>query len=74
MPESSISLQQAIDRRPVSWLQIRVILLCWLINFLDGFDLLAIAFAAPEISRSWQLTPETLGMVFSSGLVGMTLG
>jgi len=70
----AISLQQAIDRQPLSWLQIRVILLCWLVNLLDGFDLLAIAFAAPAISAAWQLTPEALGVVFSSGLVGMTIG
>lgn len=74
MTSNSLSLQQAIDRQPLSWLQIRVILLCWLVNLLDGFDLLAIAFAAPAISASWQLAPETLGIVFSSGLVGMTLG
>lgn len=67
-------LQAAIDRLPISGLQIRVILLCWLVNLLDGFDLLAIAFAAPAISASWQLTPEALGVVFSSGLVGMTAG
>ncbi|RLA05896.1 MAG: hypothetical protein DRQ54_07415, partial [Gammaproteobacteria bacterium] len=71
---TTLTLQQAIDQRPLSWLQVRVILLCWLVNVLDGFDLLAVAFAAPAIAQSWQLTPATLGVVFSSGLVGMTLG
>ena len=74
MATSPISLQQAIDQRPLSWLQIRVILLCWLVNLLDGFDLLAISFAAPAISSDWQLAPEALGIVFSSGLAGMTAG
>ncbi len=70
----SLTLQQAIDKAPFSRLQIRVILLCWLVNMLDGFDLLAISFAAPSISSTWQLAPQLLGIVFSSGLVGMTLG
>ncbi|MBL4622788.1 MAG: MFS transporter [Immundisolibacteraceae bacterium] len=74
MATANLSLQQAIDQRPLSWLQIRVILLCWLVNLLDGFDLLAISFAAPAISSEWQLTPEALGIVFSSGLAGMTAG
>lgn len=54
--------------------QIRVVALCWLVNILDGFDLLAISFAAPAISRQWQLAPTTLGLVFSSSLFGMAAG
>lgn len=41
---------------------------------LDGFDVLAIAFTAPTISQEWQLTPYVLGIIFSAGLIGMTLG
>ena len=56
---------------PLQW---RVVVLCWLVNILDGFDLLAISFAAPAIAKTWQLGPQTLGIVFSSGLLGMTAG
>ncbi len=56
---------------PLQW---RVIALCWLVNMLDGFDLLAISFTAPEIAKTWQLAPQTLGIVFSSGLLGMMIG
>ena len=68
------TLQAQLDARPVSALQWRVIGLCWLVNALDGFDLLAISFAAPAIASAWQLDPQTLGLVFSSGLLGMTAG
>ena len=43
------------------------------INLLDGFDVLAIAFAAPSIASQWALTPERLGVLFSVGLLGMVL-
>jgi benzoate transport len=68
------TLQAQLDARPMSALQWRVVVLCWLVNVLDGFDLLAISFAAPAIAGAWQLAPQTLGIVFSSGLLGMTAG
>ncbi len=68
------SLQSQLDARPFSRLQWQVVALCWLVNILDGFDLLAISFAAPAIAKAWRLDPQTLGIVFSSGLLGMTAG
>ncbi len=71
---SEASIRQLIDEKPISSLQLRVILVCFALNMLDGFDVLAIAFTAPTISQEWQLTPYMLGIIFSAGLVGMTLG
>ena len=69
-----VSIRQLIDEKPISGLQLRVVLGCFALNMLDGFDVLAIAFTAPTISQEWQLTPYVLGIIFSAGLVGMTLG
>ena len=74
LPAADRSLEAQIDARPLSSLQWRVFGLCWLVNALDGFDLLAISFAAPAITAAWQLDPTLLGVVFSSGLIGMTVG
>jgi benzoate transport len=54
--------------------QIMVVALCVLINTIDGFDILAISFAAPAIVREWGLTPERTGFLFSSGLAGIGIG
>jgi benzoate transport len=74
MNDDSYSSQAQLDKQPMTAMQWRVIVLCWLVNILDGFDLLAISFAAPAIVKSWRLDPQTLGIVFSSGLLGMTAG
>lgn len=74
MATDSPSLQAQLDKQPMTAMQWRVVVLCWLVNILDGFDLLAISFAAPAIAKSWQLDPTLLGIVFSSGLLGMTVG
>ena len=74
MADNPQSLQAQLDAKPMTSLQWRVVALCWLVNILDGFDLLAISFAAPAIAKTWALDPQTLGIVFSSGLLGMTAG
>lgn len=63
-----------INREPMSPLQILAVAICIFLNALDGFDVLAITFAAPSIARSWALGPGAIGIVISTGLVGMALG
>ena len=50
------------------------IFICFLMNMLDGMDVLVIAFTASAISTQWSISPRELGVVFSAALVGMTLG
>lgn len=53
------------------WLAVAVtVALC----ALDGFDVLAITFAAPGIATEWRLGKPDLGMVFSAGLLGVAAG
>lgn len=55
-------------------LQYLIILVCFLCNMLDGMDVLIISFTAPAIAEAWKISPANLGIVFSSGLLGMTVG
>ena len=55
-------------------MQLVTITICVLINMLDGFDVLAIAYTAPVISDAWDIGPGQLGVVFSAGGAGMILG
>jgi benzoate transport len=63
-----------LAERPMSRLQILAVVISVALNALDGFDVLAITFAAPGISRDWGIGPAELGVALSSGLVGMALG
>jgi MFS family permease len=51
-----------------------IILVCFVCNMLDGMDVLIISYTAPAIAKAWSITSANLGVVFSSGLVGMTVG
>jgi len=63
-----------IDESPLSSLQFAVIYICFILNMLDGMDVLAISFSATVLTQEWSITREALGFVFSAALVGMTIG
>ena len=59
---------------PITALQLTVIALCVGLNMLDGFDVLAMSFAASGVKSQWHLLDGQLGALLSAGLVGMGLG
>ncbi|MFA5630070.1 MAG: MFS transporter [Porticoccaceae bacterium] len=54
--------------------QFGILCVCFFSMMLDGFDIAIIAYTAPFISDDWSIRAEQLGVVFSAGLLGMTLG
>src|ERR1700710_2707450 len=63
-----------IDQRPVGGFQIKLLLTCAAVLFLDGFDTQAIGYVAPAVAKEWSLTKAALGPVFSAGLLGLMIG
>ncbi len=62
------------DGGKISALQLSTMLICFLVNMLDGMDVMVISYAAPSIAKAWGTSPQALGIVFSAGLVGMAVG
>ena len=54
--------------------QIIVVALTVLLNAMDGFDILSIAFASNGIAAEWKVTTQALGIVLSMELIGMAVG
>jgi AAHS family 4-hydroxybenzoate transporter-like MFS transporter len=71
---ASFDVADFIDRHPVGRFQIRVLLLCAAVLFIDGFDTQAIGYVAPAVAQDWTLPRAALGPVFSAGLFGLMLG
>ncbi len=57
-----------------SGFQVRVLVMCFFINLLDGLDLFAMAYAGPAVSDEWSLPPQSLGIVLSGVFIGMAAG
>lgn len=69
-----IDVAAVIENRPFDWFNIRLVLISWLITVCDGFDMMVVSFTAPYIRDELALTTGQLATVFSSGLLGMTIG
>lgn len=67
-------LQALIDAAPIGAMQWRVIICCFLVVMMDGFDTAAIGFIAPAIREHWQLSAADLVPLFGAGLLGLTAG
>lgn len=63
-----------INSRRIGAVQYRIVILCGLVMFLDGFDTQAISYMAPHIIKEWGLPWEVLGPIFSSTLIGLMVG
>lgn len=70
----SQSIAQQMNEKQMVGFQWGVVALCCLINMLDGFDVLVMAFTAASVSAEWGLSGTSLGYLLSAGLVGMAVG
>ena len=71
---SPVDVVDFIDAQPIGGFQIRLLLTCAAVLFLDGFDTQAIGYVAPAVAKEWSLTKGALGPVFSAGLFGLMIG
>jgi AAHS family 4-hydroxybenzoate transporter-like MFS transporter len=69
-----VDVAQFIEQQPVGGFQVRLLLTCAAVLFLDGFDTQAIGYVAPALAKEWGLTKAALGPVFSAGLFGLMIG
>ena len=72
--QSVVQVSRLLDERGLSSFQIKLIAWSFFIVLIDGYDIAAIAFAAPSLAKEWALKPGALGPVFSASLIGILFG
>ena len=72
--QNQITIREIIDNRSLTALQYSTLFICFLMNMLDGMDVLVISYTAPSIAEEWGISSQALGVVFSAGLLGMVAG
>jgi len=70
----NIDLRHRIDTSPMSRFQWTAVAVCVLLNVLDGFDVLVMAFTSQSVSQEWGISGSVLGLLLSAGLFGMAIG
>src|ERR1700729_4018720 len=61
--EAEVHVSQFLDEHGLGSFQIKLILWSPLIAMIDGYDIGAIAFAAPHLIAEWHIKPHDLGLV-----------
>ena len=67
-------VEDALENQPFGALQLRVVLLCALVQAFDGFDLGTIGMAAPSLSKAWGVPPPAFTTAFVMSSVGILFG
>ena len=69
-----VQVSHLLDERGVTSFHVKLIVWSLFIAFIDGYDISAIALAAPHLVAAWHVSPAALGPVFSASLVGILFG
>ncbi|WP_353981243.1 MFS transporter [Salinicola endophyticus] len=71
---TEVDPRKLLDEAPMGRAQVLAVATTVALNALDGFDVLAISFAAPGIVAEWGINRAELGVVLAMELIGMALG
>ncbi|HET8974699.1 MAG TPA: MFS transporter [Pseudolabrys sp.] len=69
-----VEVSRLLDQRGLSSFHYSLIFWCVLLSLIDGYDIAAIALAAPHLVREWGIKPAELGPVLSASLFGILFG
>ena len=72
--EPEIQVSRLLDERGLGRYQIRLMAWSILLSLIDGYDIGAIAFAAPHLVTSWGIDRGALGPVLSANNIGVLFG
>jgi MFS transporter, AAHS family, 4-hydroxybenzoate transporter len=69
-----VQVSRLLDERGLSPFHIKLIAWAALVALIDGYDIGAIAVAAPELVKEWHIDRAALGPTLSASLVGILFG
>jgi AAHS family benzoate transporter-like MFS transporter/AAHS family 4-hydroxybenzoate transporter-like MFS transporter len=71
---SSFDVREEIEGADISSFHWKLGALIGVIMFFDGYELFNAAYVIPLILKSWRPLPSEIGMMLSSGIVGLSIG
>lgn len=70
----TVDVSRLIDEQKVGRFALVLIASTWLVMLTDGYELSALAFAAPSLIRAWHIERSVLGPVFGANIFGIMIG
>ncbi len=72
--EAEVQVSHFLDQHGLGAFQIKLIIWSVMLAMIDGYDIGAIAFAAPSLIKEWHIAPKALGLVLSASNIGVLFG
>jgi MFS transporter, AAHS family, 4-hydroxybenzoate transporter len=70
----AVAAEAVLENQRLGALQLRVAVLCALVQMCDGYDLNSVAWAVPSLIHEWHLPPSTFAMAFLWSSIGIMVG
>ena len=75
MTDAAVSTtEHALENQRLGSLQLRVIVICTLIQMCDGYDVGSIGWSVPSLTHAWHIAPKAFAMAFLWSNVGVLVG
>jgi AAHS family 4-hydroxybenzoate transporter-like MFS transporter len=71
---AEVQVSHFLDQHGLGAFQVKLIIWSVLLAMIDGYDIGAIAFAAPSLIKEWHIAPKELGLVLSASNIGVLFG
>jgi MFS transporter, AAHS family, 4-hydroxybenzoate transporter len=66
--------EHALENQPLGGLQIRVAVICGLIQMCDGYDVGSIGWSVPSLTHAWHVAPSAFALAFLWSNIGVMAG
>src|SRR5580700_4452295 len=70
----SSATEHVLENQQLGGLQIRVAVICGLIQMCDGYDIGSIGWAVPSLTHAWQIAPSAFALAFLWSNIGVMVG
>lgn len=67
-------IEHALENQRLGSLQIRVVVICCLIQMCDGFDVNSVGWSVPLLTHAWHLPPSAFALAFLWSNIGVMAG
>ncbi|HKT17376.1 MAG TPA: MFS transporter [Stellaceae bacterium] len=75
MAELHLSATEAtLENQRIGGLQLKVALICALVQMCDGYDVGSIGWAVPQLTHAWNLAPPAFALAFLFSNIGIMVG
>ena len=75
MAEAVVSrAEHALENQRLGALQLRVIVICTLVQMCDGYDVGSIGWSVPQLTHVWHMAPRAFALAFMWSNIGVLVG